>query len=130
MNNSFHILTSRLGMGEEKTSELEDIWIETSKSKNQIEQRLTKSNRISKDWGTTTHVHTPNNCVSSVFANNHFLTKPLLNIKLLQLHRYLCEQFPCPWNYAASHGTRLCFRVLPIQVKGPPSMDANKRFLT
>ena len=52
MKNVFDGLISKLDMAEERMSKLEDISVESLKTKKQIEQRLKeKKNRISKDCG-------------------------------------------------------------------------------
>lgn len=56
MKNAFDRLISRLAVAEERISELDDIQIESMKTKKLREQRLReeKQNRLSKDCGTTT----------------------------------------------------------------------------
>ena len=52
MNNAFNGLISRLDMAKERSSELEDMSIETSKTEKQREQRLKETEQnIYKDCG-------------------------------------------------------------------------------
>ena len=53
MKDVFDGLNSRLDMDEERISELEDISIDSSKTKKQREQKLKKQKRKSKDCGKT-----------------------------------------------------------------------------
>ena len=54
MKSSSDVLINRLGLVEERMSELESIPMETSKTKKKKEKTLKKQNRISKNCGTTT----------------------------------------------------------------------------